>query len=190
MDSNSPFVELQKMTIPDYKALCAELIDELNYQTNYHEADELIDRARAALAQTPTEFDKPTSQEFFNLWKACNSPSVFARRVLERWGNPAPVPPAAGEVAIPCNAEIAAAMVMLGESFSGPYAPERLAPQPVPVSERLPELTDCDAEGQCWWFHPEDDSQWDVWCYSRSNGLGTYWLPANALPLPWKRLNK
>ena len=55
---------------------------------------------------------------------------------------------------------------------------------PVPVTERLPGPEDCDAEGQCWWFHPEDESQWDVWCYSRGNGLGTHWLPANALPLP------
>jgi len=28
----------------------------------------------------------PTTQELRDLWRACNSPSVFARAVLERWG--------------------------------------------------------------------------------------------------------
>jgi hypothetical protein len=37
--------------VTDYRALCAELVDELDYQTSNHEADELIDRARAALAE-------------------------------------------------------------------------------------------------------------------------------------------
>ena len=26
--------------------------------------------------------------------------------------------------------------------------------QPVPVSERLPDPEECDAEGGCWWWHP------------------------------------
>lgn len=38
------------MTI-DFRALCVELVDELDYQTSSHEADELIDRARALLAE-------------------------------------------------------------------------------------------------------------------------------------------
>lgn len=34
----------------------------------------------------------PTTKELFALSAGCNSPSVFARAVLERWGNPTPVP--------------------------------------------------------------------------------------------------
>jgi hypothetical protein len=35
----------------DFRALCAELLDELQYQTDWSVAEELKDRARAALAQ-------------------------------------------------------------------------------------------------------------------------------------------
>jgi hypothetical protein len=35
---------------PDFRALCEELLDELQYQTSYETNAELQDRARAALA--------------------------------------------------------------------------------------------------------------------------------------------
>jgi len=38
---------------PDFRALCAELVDELNYHADEHSVDELIARARAALATPP-----------------------------------------------------------------------------------------------------------------------------------------
>ena len=69
--------------------------------------------------------------------------------------------------------------------------------QPVPVSERLPGLEDCDAEVECWWWHPghkEDDfiDGWILlnpkWAGSRRDSddslIYTHWLPANALPNP------
>ena len=34
----------------------------------------------------------------------------------------------------------------------------RPAIHPVPVSERLPKPGDCDAEGGCWWWHPDHKS--------------------------------
>ena len=45
-----------------------------------------------------------------------------------------PEPPADGEVAIPCNADIAAAMMLLGKSYLREHAPERLA-KPEPDTE-------------------------------------------------------
>ena len=39
----------------DFRALCAELVDELNYHADEHSVDELISRARAALATPPPE---------------------------------------------------------------------------------------------------------------------------------------
>jgi hypothetical protein len=42
--------------------------------------------ARAYLAQPEPE--GPTAAELSNLWRACSSPSVFARAVLARWGRP------------------------------------------------------------------------------------------------------
>jgi len=69
--------------------------------------------------------------------------------------------------------------------------------QPVPVSERLPGLEDCDAEVKCWWWHPghkEDDfiDGWILlnpkWAGSRRDSddslIYTHWLPANVLPTP------
>jgi hypothetical protein len=46
---------------PDFRALCAELLDELQYQTSYETNAELQDRARTALATPPPE--PPTNKE-------------------------------------------------------------------------------------------------------------------------------
>jgi hypothetical protein len=74
---------------------------------------------------------------------------------------------------------------------------ERLYPQPIPVSERLPEAGDCDAEGRCWWWHPSHPESgyqegwmlrpgdWGTGRYDSDDCLAhTHWLPAHALPLP------
>jgi hypothetical protein len=70
-----------------------------------------------------------------------------------------------------------------------------VTPRPTPVTERLPEAGDCDAEGRCWGFHPynpEDDDIWNSWSLVPAKLLPSspfwigwdYWLPAHALPLP------
>ena len=63
--------------------------------------------------------------------------------------------------------------------------------QPVPVSERLPGPEDCDAEGRCWWFVPEDEerpSGWDLDGQPPAREIrfygNTHWLPHHALPTP------
>ena len=58
--------------------------------------------------------------------------------------------------------------------------------QPIPVSERLPQAEDCDAENQCWWFSRETESQWSKWTYFRGTGAESHWLPYHSLPLPIK----
>ena len=128
----------------------------------------------------------------------------FARAVLARWGNPAPQPPAEGEVA-----ELVAwlreqAEHELGSTFDADYFSEdpaarnlnraadllqRLSPpQPVPVSERLPGPEDCDGDGLCWWLiepYPRPVGPGGkLWSLSRYCPGSTYWLPAHALPLP------
>ena len=64
------------------------------------------------------------------------------------------------------------------------------APQPIPVSERLPGPEDCDAEGRCWLggeqFAPGDPTWilgFAVWA-KRFPEIHRYWLPAHALPVP------
>lgn len=64
---------------------------------------------------------------------------------------------------------------------------EWLHPTPMPVSERLPEPEDCDAEGRCWFGTPGCDVWGASWVLRKRshqrNGI-TSWLPAHALPLP------
>jgi hypothetical protein len=99
------------ITIPDFRALCAELLDELQYQTSYETNAELQDRARAALATPPPE--PPTDDEIEEAAKLIHASMRFAvfgehctsdwvergnslmqdearrtaRALLERWGH-------------------------------------------------------------------------------------------------------
>jgi hypothetical protein len=96
---------------PDFRALCEELLDELQYQTSYETNAELQDRARAALATPPPE--PPTDEEIEEAAKLIHASMRFAvptnhytrdwvergnslmqdearrtaRAVLERWGH-------------------------------------------------------------------------------------------------------
>ena len=57
----------------------------------------------------------------------------------------------------------------------------RPTPQPVAVSERWPEFSDCDPQERVWAWNPVLDH----WKLSRINrSVHTHWLPANALPTP------
>jgi hypothetical protein len=64
-------------------------------------------------------------------------------------------------------------------------------PQPVPVSERLPEPNDCNDEGYCWWWRTDEADEWweflylrDARDHNRRCGLAryTHWLPYHAIP--------
>jgi hypothetical protein len=97
---------------PDYKALCAELLDELELWSSWHDATDLKDRAAAAL-----HFDQPepqpsaaivemvnklhqinnpaiqsvapTDEELYELWEESGFESDrFARAVLARYSRP------------------------------------------------------------------------------------------------------
>ena len=150
------------MTNPDYRALCAELVEALHEHTCLYEGheSELVARARALLAQPVAK--RPTVMEIIELhtwledeWRANNDgedlPMVdYARGVLAKWGHP--------------------------------------TPQPVAVSERLPGPEDCDEQGRCW-MCGKVGGDWRListinsgirrltYCFS-------HWLPANALPTP------
>lgn len=84
----------------DFRALCAELLDEFVYHTDWSDAEELKDRARAALADGPAV---PTVMEIVELADEIEAAGLgqvdLVRAALTRWGNPAPQPPAEGEVA-------------------------------------------------------------------------------------------
>ena len=58
----------------------------------------------------------------------------------------------------------------------------KMVPQPISVSERLP------GDQLCWWYEPdEDDGYGGMWTLLRIRGNTarySHWLPAHALPLP------
>ena len=55
------------MTKPDYRALCDELLDELEVWSSWHDATDLKDRAGAALDLTQPEPVVPTDEEIMEL---------------------------------------------------------------------------------------------------------------------------
>ena len=63
-------------------------------------------------------------------------------------------------------------------------------PAPVPVGERLPDRSDCDSEGRCWWLMESVEGfappTWALGTYRIKQGTWkqTHWLPHWALPLP------
>ena len=143
------------MTNPDFRALCAELVDALKDENTYTIRIELIDRARAALAQP--EPVAPTDEELLRLAAQAFDYAfvdggvgggeseflAYARAVLARWGQPAATP--------------------------------------IPVAERLPGPKDLDREGTCWMFHPINLH----YCLCVPDpSAHTHWLPANALYIP------
>jgi len=76
-------------TIPDFRALCAELVeldqtaprDFSKWKRSWIAA---TTRAQAALATSPPE--PPTDEELINLWIQWQDVLSFARAALERWG--------------------------------------------------------------------------------------------------------
>ena len=193
----------------DFRALCADLLDEVVARPLLLDR-ELITRARAALADEPAVPEgresvavtgQPSDEELARLWFETDGRAVlgakeYARAVLARWGNPAPQPPADGEVAelVEELRLISDGMSAIGhdsDSWFVARAAKLLQRQtlvPVPVSERLPGLEDCDAEGRCWFIRFPFDYSRESWSLeTRTYGCNigfTHWLPAHALPIP------
>ncbi len=152
----------------DYRALCAELLqawDDLPWEYDFKgnpvgpfaEIDD-TPFERARSALAQSEPVGPTDDELHQLWL-----DLYAFHEG----------PTSGDVA-----EIARAVL---QRWGRP------TPQPIPVSERLPGLEDCDAEGRCWWLAPHRVSA-AHWIYRRKGRWPeqqyTHWLPVHALPLP------
>lgn len=63
-----------------FKEICKALLDEISHEST------TTCLAREALLNDDSS-SRPTAKELQTLWQICNSPSVFAHAVLERWGN-------------------------------------------------------------------------------------------------------
>lgn len=121
----------------------------------------------------------------------------FARTILARWGNPATTlsQPKPIKVTDDQLNELDDDYYWFDANHSKPWVPfartvldrfGSLAIEFTPASERLPEATDCDTEGRCWWWCPPD------WVELRNHESAdaafvagaTHWLPHWAIPLP------
>jgi hypothetical protein len=182
----------------DFRALCAELTDELaDFQWAVIEAgvgwacpdtEALIDRARAALARGGHPAPVPVSEPIAWLWEYIGSDpyphkfSPVARSLREM--DPANPP-------FPDDWRPVAPLYLArwGHQPAPPAEGEQRHPTPVPVAERLPGPEDCDAGGRCWAW----DWLAEKWCLcdrtSACHGFD-YWLPATALPLPAGEVGK
>lgn len=97
----------------DFRALCAELVDDLELCDWPYKLSETIradiNRARAALAEPQPE--EPTDEELYDYWIStspefgCADPIGFARAVLARWGNLSESPNSSDEPAVPEDRE-------------------------------------------------------------------------------------
>jgi hypothetical protein len=155
------------MTNP-FRALCAELLADYD---NCHYRSELSDRARAALAQLDPE---------------STAIQLAARPLLEKVAR---MGDRIGQHTV--------GEVMAISDQAAAWLEANPPGQPVPVSERLPGPEDCDAEGGCWWWHPDHkeddfDDGWILlnpkWASGRRDSddslIYTHWLPHWALPVP------
>ena len=154
------------MTNP-YRAMCAELIERLEWfiaedETNENDPGnqywltgkqagiDSVARARALLAQPgPPEL---TRDELLRCAK------IATPDYSNHWGRE---------------------LEMMRAAITADRARALLA-QPVAVSERWPEFSDCDPQERVWAWNPVLDH----WKLSRISRSHTHWLPANALPIP------
>jgi hypothetical protein len=169
--------------------------------------DEEIEEWADAATEVPLEIDLDGHG-----WGRCFTAKEFSetiRAALDRWGNsqgildsspqPEPVVPTDDELMDlwldGMNTSEARGSFAFARAVLARYGTPAI--EPVPVSERLPEPEDCDAEGGCWWWHPDHkeddfDDGWILlnpkWADGRRDSddslIYTHWLPANALPTP------
>jgi hypothetical protein len=156
----------------DFRALCAELLHELDLWSSWHDAPELKARAKAALTQP--EPQGPTDEKLT---------LVYAYAVAAAVGNKRG----------PFKTEEAEAAQLAGlRAVLARWG--RPAIEPVPVAERLPGPEDCTTnprtgQGQwCWgWVQHDDPPYSGRWRMMRREWLAdeaVAWLPHHALPVP------
>lgn len=168
----------------DIRALISRMADELDHYRQLlgddrREVHALAAEARAALAAEPVG-EGPTTAELMSLSAACNSPSVFARAILARWGRPAAPPAPVGEMPEPTCEQISqwinANPLLRPESTGGPAIRvgtdwpaafgdavrwgAQFRPAPV-VPVAIPGEQWHEDDGAClWWRFPIEEPPW------------------------------
>ena len=137
----------------DYRALCAELVEAVLSDDSHIDCVEIAHRARALLAQPVAE--GPTDDELWTMYDEMRREQRGRNHGDWDWVR-----------------DYASAVLA---KWGHP------TPQPVAVSERWPEFSDCDPQERVWAWNPVIEH----WKLSRINrSVHTHWLPVNALPIP------
>ena len=171
----------------DYRSLCVELIDALDSGIPAARIclSPLANRARAALVEQPVGEGPPvvtTGAWLHPAYEPGDGSADGAQMVELVWWHPQ-----FGCDSLQMVVDNARAILA---RWGNP------APQPVPVSERLPRPADCDVEGRCWLGGHQMGNGTPTWLLGypawaeRFPDVHRFWLPANALPLPEQEVSK
>ena len=151
----------------NYRALCAELLDEIGHESPTTRL------ARAALAQLEPVSTEPDVEPEAS-WTEDEAIVAYDSAYRKSAGMEHTGFGAASSYTEHHREGIRAVLARYG----------RPAITPIPVSERLPGPEDCDAEGQCWWWHVDALAWFFRGANHRDFPLWTHWLPFHVLPLP------
>jgi hypothetical protein len=187
-----------------FRALCQELIDEIDakaYGIKSLPSSVAIDRTRAALAEPEPQGPKLVYRYSPVTIAECGGPCEQGPQYCdcgEIKGEPVPAPVAFTDEEIHDWHGRCADLTRVGEAdhywafdlqhddVAGVVRAAlarwgRPAIEPVPVSERWPEFSDCNSFEEVWAFNPVLD-HWKLTRINRS--IHTHWLPHWALPVP------
>jgi hypothetical protein len=165
----------------DYRALCAELIEDVCYLIDCVDHDccdpvalmecrEHLWQTRAALAQPEPE--GPSVETMAQIVYENAMLATAPEHARPHWPSWSDLPNSDARIHSLNTAEIILARW------------GRPTTKPVPVAERLPGPEDCDSRGWCWYWHPGEECWEMVPVVTGTLDEWTHWIPHHALPLP------
>jgi hypothetical protein len=160
----------------DFRALCAELIEDVCYLIDCVDHDccdpVALMECREHLSQTRTTLAQPEPEGVGEVKELVDWLNASARE----WAD-------LGEYDEGSKCHRAADILTRHA---------RPTIKPVPVAERLPGPEDCDAEGRCWWLtlavadggRGGYSTFWELTTFKAAVRCASHWLPHHALPVP------
>jgi hypothetical protein len=160
----------------DYKARCAELIEDVCYLIDCVDHDccdpVALMECREHLSQTRTALAQPEPE------------GVGDEELLAAWTK---------ATWLPRTGRLAEYRAWLAHALALVWAVgRRPTTKPVPVSERLPGEGDCDERGRCWWLtlaiaeggRGGYSTFWELTTFEAAGRCASHWRPHHALPMP------
>lgn len=159
----------------DFRALCAELHAALDRHDLTLAEDQLLDRSAAALRATLA--DEPTAGEPVSVTGQPSNADLL--KLAQQYSVVYLLSDGSACHPFQEGYDMRNDVLNFARAVLAHWGSP--APQPVPVSERLPEPGDCLDEGWAWFFYPRIGWRQAV---PPVTAAYTHWLPAHAIPLP------